>query len=426
MYALVDVNSFYCSCETVFRPDLQGRPVVVLSNNDGCIVARNAAAKKIGLKGGEPWFRVRERAERAGCVAFSSNYSHYAEMSHRFMTVLAEMVPRTEIYSIDEAFCDLSGMRYLTDLAEYGREIRRQIQRRTHLTVGVGIAPTHTLAKLANHAAKTWTRTGGVVDLSSPVRQRRLMALVPVADVWGVGRQTSRRLEQSGITTALQLADLPPSLVRKQYSVMLERTVRELSGTVCFGPEEYPAPKEQIVCSRSFGRKPEDRDSLKQAVCAHAERAAEKLRAEHQYCRKVSVSVSTSPFAAGETFYSNMATTPLCAPVQDTRDIIAAAVRALDRVFIPGHRYHKCGVMLSDFHSERVTQYGLFDDLPPRKNSEQLMQLLDSLNHSGKGKIWFAGQGIPDAPADWKMRRDMLSPAWTTRRSDIPVVRCHE
>lgn len=141
MFALVDVNSFYCSCETVFRPDLQGRPVVVLSNNDGCIVARNAAAKKIGLKGGEPWFRVRERAERAGCVAFSSNYSHYAEMSHRFFTILAEMVPRTEIYSIDEAFCDFSGMRHLTDLAEYGREIRRQIQRRAHLTVGVGIAP---------------------------------------------------------------------------------------------------------------------------------------------------------------------------------------------------------------------------------------------------------------------------------------------
>lgn len=421
MFALVDVNSFYASCETVFRPDLRGRPVVVLSNNDGCIVARSKEAKAIGLKMGEPWFKVKEQAEREGCVAFSSNYALYSDFSNRFTTILSQMTPRVEIYSIDEAFCDFTGMQRLVDFEAYGREIRRQIRRRTHLTVGVGIGPTKTLAKLANYAAKKWTATGGVVDLSLPARQRKLMALVPAEEVWGVGRKIGKRLAMMGITTALQLADMPPPIVRKQFSVMLERTVRELNGIACLGLEEFAAPKEQIVCSRSFGEKPSDRESLHQAICAHAERAAEKLRGEHQFCSRVSVFVSTSPFAAIETYYGNQATTTLTTPTQDSRDIIKAAVRALDAVFIAGHRYQKCGVMLSNFHSERVAQFGLFDDTPPRKNSEQLMQLLDSLNHSGKCKVWFAGQGIPDKPDNWKMKRGMLSPAWTTRWTDLPV-----
>lgn len=420
MFALVDVNSFYASCESIFRPDLCGRPVVVLSNNDGCIVARSREAKEMGLKMGEPWFKVKEQAESQGCVAFSSNYALYADFSNRFTTILSQMAPRVEIYSIDEAFCDFTGMQKLFNFESYGREIRRQIRRRTHLTVGVGIGPTKTLAKLANYAAKKWTATGGVVDLSQPVRQRKLMDLVPVEEVWGVGRKIGKRLSMMGITTALQLADMPPPMVRKQFSVVLERTVRELNGIPCLGLEEFAAPKEQIVCSRSFGENPSDHGSLHQAVCSHAERAAEKLRAEHQFCSRVSVFASTSPFAVNETYYSNQATTTLTIPTQDSRDIIAAAVRALDAVFIAGHRYHKCGVMLSDFRSERMAQFGLFDDTPPRKNSEQLMQLLDSLNHSGNGKVWFAGQGIPDKTEGWKMKRGMLSPAWTTKWIDMP------
>lgn len=228
MFGLVDVNAFFASCETIFRPDLRDRPVVVLSNNDGCIVARSAAARRLGLKTGMPWYQVREQAEKQGCVAFSSNYELYQDFSHRFITVLSHMVPRVEQYSIDEAFCDLGGMsRY--DLEALGHEIRRQIQRRVHLTVGIGIAPTRTLAKLANHAAKQWSQTGGVVDLRDRSRQLKLMKLLPVSEVWGVGRQLSKKLEVMGVCTVDRLAQMHPATVRKQFSVVLERTVRELN-----------------------------------------------------------------------------------------------------------------------------------------------------------------------------------------------------
>ncbi|QNF12689.1 translesion error-prone DNA polymerase V subunit UmuC [Klebsiella variicola] len=423
MFALVDVNSFYASCETVFRPDLRGKPVVVLSNNDGCIIARSAAAKSLGLKMGDPWFKVGREAERRGVVAFSSNYSLYADMSDRVMTILQMLAPRVEIYSIDEAFCDLTGVSGLLSLEVFGHQIREQIRRRTHLTVGVGIGPTKTLAKLAQYASKRWPATRGVVDLSNIGRQRKLMALVPVEEVWGIGRRLGKKLQLMGIKNALQLSELSPSFIRKQFSVVVERTVRELNGTPCLGLEEFTAPKEQIICSRSFGEKPTDEVSIHQAVCAHAERAAEKLRAEHQFCKRVAVFISTSPFAENELFYKNQAVTELAVPARDSRDIIKAAVRALDTIFIPGHRYQRAGVILTDFRSAAVSQLTLFDDLQPHRNSDELMTLIDSINSSGKGSVWFAGQGIKSDATGWKMRRERLSPAFTTRLDDIVRVR---
>lgn len=419
MFALVDVNSFYASCETVFRPDLRGKPVVVLSNNDGCIIARSSAAKSLGLKMGDPWFKVGREAERKGVVVFSSNYSLYADMSDRVMTILQLLTPRVEIYSIDEAFCDLTGMRNLLSLEVFGHQIRAQIKRRTHLTVGVGIGPTKTLAKLAQYASKRWPATRGVVDLSDRQRQRKLMALVPVEEVWGIGRRLGKKLQFMGINNALQLAELSPSFIRKQFSVVVERTVRELNGTPCLGLEEFTAPKEQIICSRSFGEKPSDEVSLHQAICAHAERAAEKLRAEHQFCKRVAVFISTSPFSENEVFYKNQAITELAVPAQDSRDIINAAIKAFDTIFVPGHRYHRAGVILCDFRSAAVSQLTLFDDFQPHRNSEELMTLIDSINHSGKGSVWFAGQGIKSDATGWKMRRERLSPAFTTRLDDI-------
>lgn len=423
MFALVDVNSFYASCETVFRPDLRGKPVVVLSNNDGCIIARSSAAKSLGLKMGDPWFKVGREVERKGVVAFSSNYSLYADMSDRVMTILQLLTPRVEIYSIDEAFCDLTGMRNLLSLEVFGNQIRDQIKRRTHLTVGVGIGPTKTLAKLAQYASKRWPATRGVVVLSDRQRQRKLMALVPVEEVWGIGRRLGKKLQFMGINNALQLAELSPSFIRKQFSVVVERTVRELNGTPCLGLEEFTAPKEQIICSRSFGEKPSDEVSLHQAICAHAERAAEKLRAEHQFCKRVAVFISTSPFSENEVFYKNQAVTELAVPAQDSRDIINAAIKAFDTIFVPGHRYHRAGVMLTDFRSAAVSQLTLFDDFQPHRNSEELMTLIDSINHSGKGSVWFAGQGMKDASMGWKMRRERLSPAFTTKLSDIIKVK---
>ncbi|WP_447332606.1 Y-family DNA polymerase [Klebsiella pneumoniae] len=421
MFALVDVNSFYASCETIFRPDLQGRAVVVLSNNDGCIIARSAEAKKLGIKMGDPYFKCKDYFRQQGVVCFSSNYELYADMSHRVMTTLEEMCPRVEIYSIDEAFCDLTGVRNCRVLEEFGRELKDTVYRNTRLPVGVGIAQTKTLAKLANHAAKTWKATGGVVDLSNVERQRKLMALLPVDEVWGVGRRISKKLEAMGIKTVLQLADTDIRFIRKHFNVVLERTVRELRGEPCLGLEEFAPVKQEIVCSRSFGQRISTYEEMRQAICLYASRAAEKLRGEHQYCRFISAFVKTSPFALNEPYYGNSTSVKLLTPTQDSRDIITAATKCLDAIWRDGHRYQKAGVMLGDFYSQGVAQLNLFDDNAPRQNSEKLMEVLDHLNaKDGRGTLYFAGQGIQRA---WQMKREMLSPRYTTRFSDLPVVR---
>ncbi|MDN8598877.1 Y-family DNA polymerase [Citrobacter sp. S2-9] len=422
MYALCDVNSFYTSCETVFRPDLKGRPVVVLSNNDGCVIARSAEAKKLGIKMGEPYFRQKDLFRRHGVLCFSSNYELYADMSNRVMTTLEEMAPRCEIYSIDEAFCDLTGVRNCRDLTDFGREIRATVLQRTHLTVGVGIAQTKTLAKLANHAAKQWQRqTGGVVDLSNVDRQRKLMAALPVDEVWGIGRRISKKLEAMGIQTVLQLADTDIRFIRKHFNVVLERTVRELRGEPCLALEEFAPVKQEIICSRSFSGRITEYEEMRQAICSYASRAAEKLRGEHQYCRFISAFVKTSPFALNEPYYGNNASVKLLTPTQDSRDIIGAAIRCLDAIWKDGYRYQKAGVMLGDFFSQGVAQLNLFDDNAPRPGSEKLMEVLDQLNaKDGRGTLYFAGQGIQP---QWQMKREMLSPRYTTRYSDLLVVR---
>jgi DNA polymerase V len=421
MFALCDVNSFYASCETVFRPVLKGRPVVVLSNNDGCVIARSAEAKPF-IKMGEPFFKQKDAFRRNGVVAFSSNYELYADMSNRVMTTLEEMSPRCEIYSIDEAFCDLTGVRNCRDLTDFGREVRAAVLQKTHLTVGVGIAQTKTLAKLANHAAKQWQKqTGGVVDLSNIERQRKLMSVLPVDEVWGVGRRISKKLESMGIKTVLQLADIDIRFIRKHFNVVLERTVRELRGEPCLGLEEFAPVKQEIVCSRSFGNRITEYESMRQAICSYASRAAEKLRGEHQYCRHISAFVKTSPFALNERYYGNCVSVKLLTPTQDSRDIISAAVRCLDAIWHDGYRYQKAGVMLGDFYSQGVAQLNLFDDCAPQKNSEKLMEVLDRLNaKDGKGTLYFAGQGIRTS---WQMKREMLSPRYTTRVSDLLQVK---
>ena len=422
MFALVDVNSFYASCETAFRPDLKGRPVVVLSNNDGCVIARNAEAKRAGVKMGDPYFKQKDLFRRYGVVCFSSNYELYADMSSRVMSTLEAMSPRCEIYSIDEAFCDLTGVRNCRVLQEFGQELKDAVYQNTGLAVGVGIAQTKTLAKLANHAAKKWQRqTGGVVDLSNLDRQRKLMAALQVDEVWGVGRRISKKLEAMGIKTVLDLADTDIRFIRKHFNVVLERTVRELRGEPCLELEEFAPVKQEIVCSRSFGERITDYDAMRQAICSYASRAAEKLRGEHQYCRFISTFVKTSPFALNEPYYGNSASVKLLTPTQDSRDIIAAATRSLDAIWKDGHRYQKAGVMLGDFFSQGIAQLNLFDDSAPRRGSEKLMEVLDHLNaKEGKGALYFAGQGIQQ---QWAMKRWMLSPRYTTRYSDLLRVR---
>lgn len=420
MFAIVDVNSFYTSCETLFRPDLQGKPVVVVSNNDGCIISRSTEAKSLGIKMGEPFFKIKNNTYSSRIHVFSSNYALYSDLSERVMQTLTAISPSIEVYSIDEAFVNLSGVINCMPLSDFGHEMKNKVFKNTGLTVGIGIAQTKTLAKLANHAAKKWRGTGGVVDLSNIDRQRRLMALTSVEDVWGVGRRISKKLNSMGINTALDLAESSLWIIRKHFNVVLERTVRELRGEQCLELEEFSPTKQQIICSRSFGHRVTQYSDMHQAICAYAERAAEKLRGERQFCRFVSVFLRTSPHADNEIYYGNQASVKLLIPSNDTRDIINAATNALRRVWVDGHRYMKAGVMLADFFSTGVAQLNLFDDNSQRRNSAALMGAIDKLNKSGKGKVWFAGQGFEKS---WTMKREMLSPAYTTRYSDLPVAR---
>ncbi len=420
VFALVDCNNFYASCEKLFRPDLKDTPVVVLSNNDGCVVARSREAKLLGIKMGVPVFQIKAEMQRHGILAFSSNYALYADLSSRVMRTLEEMAPRVEVYSIDEAFLDLTGIESAISLVEFGQQVRERIGQWIGITVCVGIAPTKTLAKLANHAAKKYPATQGVVDLTNPDRQRRLLALVPVDDVWGVGRRLSKRLNALGITTALDLANASPRAIRDQFSVVLERTVRELNGESCIELEEIPPTKKQIVCSRSFGAKVTQFELLREAVCEYATRATEKLRKEQQQAKVMTVFIRTSPFKDNEPQYSNSASGELLIPSCDTRDFIELANHLLKRIWKDGFRYAKAGVMLSDFYDPGMFQPGLFDDVSTRSNSQQLMSVLDTINQSGAGKVFFAGQGTKK---DWSMKREHLSPAYTTRWDQLPRVK---
>lgn len=420
VFALVDCNNFYASCEKLFRPDLKDTPIVVLSNNDGCVVARSREAKLLGIKMGVPVFQIKAEMQRHGILAFSSNYALYADLSSRVMRTLEEMAPRVEVYSIDEAFLDLTGIESALSLVEFGQKVRERIGHWIGITVCVGIAPTKTLAKLANHAAKKYPATQGVVDLTNPDRQRRLLALVPVDDVWGVGKRLSKRLNALGITTALDLANASPRAIRNQFSVVLERTVRELNGESCIELEEIPPTKKQIVCSRSFGAKVTQFELLREAVCEYATRATEKLRKEQQQSKVMTVFIRTSPFKDNEPQYSNSASGELLIPSCDTRDFIELASHLLKRIWKDGFRYAKAGVMLSDFYDPGMFQPGLFDDVSTRSNSQQLMSVLDTINQSGAGKVFFAGQGTKK---DWSMKREHLSPAYTTRWDQLPRVK---
>ena len=278
-FALVDCNSFYASCERIFRPDIKKRPVVVLSNNDGCVVALSKEAKQLGIKMCEPWFKIEKSFLKRGGVAFSSNYELYADVSSRVMQTLEYLSPNVEIYSIDEAFLDLTGIR---DLEQFGHQCRTTINRWVGVPVCVGIGPTKTLAKVANYGAKHYPATEGVVDLSDTKRRKKLMSLMPVREVWGVGSRINRKLHTLGIETALELAEMDIKLIKRKFSSVLERTVMELQGYPCIGLEQQPKTKKQIVVSRTFSRKVNDLDSINEAVSDYAARACAKLRKENQ------------------------------------------------------------------------------------------------------------------------------------------------
>lgn len=412
-FALVDCNSFYVSCELLFRPDLRGLPVVVLSNNDGCVVSRSNEAKELGIAMGEPYFKLRDLIALHGIEVFSSNYALYGNLSTRVMSVLRDLAPRIEVYSIDEAFLDITGLR--EPLPVFGRRVKAEVQRLTGIPVGVGIAPTKTLAKLANWCAKKHTRSG-VVDLSDPARQEKLLRLAPVSEVWGIGRKLSAKLEAMNVATAWDLSRQEPTFMRKCFSVVVEKTVRELRGESCLALGESAEPKQMIACSRSFSERVTDLDDLREAVASYTSRAAEKLRAQGDYCRLLQVYIRTSGFNPNEAHYGRSASVPLPCPSHDTRDLVQAALAGLESIYRPGYRYQKAGVVLMELASPGQIQGDLFAP-PPRPGSEALMATLDRINaRMGRGTIHLAR--VPATPG-WGMRQELKSPGYVSRWSEL-------
>lgn len=424
VFALVDCNNFYASCEKLFRPDIADRPVVVLSNNDGCVVARSKEAKKLGIKMGVPYFQIRELIEQQGVIAFSSNYALYADISSRVMTILEEMAPAIEVYSIDEAFLDLTGVSACVNLATFGQQIRERLNQWVGIQVCVGIAPTKTLAKLANHAAKKWTKAAGVIDLTCRTRQRKLMALLPVSEVWGIGNRLTKRLHDMQIYTVLDLADAPRKQIRQQFSVVVERTVCELNGESCIALEEMADKKKEIVSSRAFSERITEQQFMREAVAEYVHRATEKLRNQTSFAKQLTVFIRTSPFSDRQTdpYYSNSATGQLLTPSNDTRDFLHLATELLNKIWKDGFRYAKAGVMLTDFYDAGIQQHNLFADQNPVKCNPALMAVMDKINQQhARNTIYFAAKGTQQP---WAMKRNLLSPAYTTCWADIPKVRC--
>lgn len=409
VFALIDCNSFYASCERVFRPDLQRTPIVVLSNNDGCVIARSADAKPF-IKMGAPLHEIRSELKRHGIVAFSSNYALYGDISERVMSVLEARLPAIEVYSIDEAFADLSGMP--ESLESLARSLQNEIKQKTGIPVGIGIAGTKTLAKLANHAAKRWQRqTGGVVDLRDPVRRDKLLKALPVESVWGIGKRMQVHLNALGIKTAWDLASSDAWALRKRFNVIVEKTARELRGIACLELEEAAPAKQEICCSRSFGKRLQSVEPIQEAVTAFATRAAEKLRQQHSLCRQIRVSLRTGMFNPNEAKYANGLLCQLPYPTDDTRLIIAAAHEGIGRLYREGFSYAKAQVLLLDLcRRDEYTQDLFAPEQPVR--TERLMSTLDAINSRwGRGTLQ---PGRISKATEWAMRRDMLSPAYTT------------
>ncbi|QQD22795.1 translesion error-prone DNA polymerase V subunit UmuC [Oceanospirillaceae bacterium ASx5O] len=419
VFALVDCNNFYASCEKLFRPDLRHAPVVVLSNNDGCVVARSKEAKALDIKMGVPLHQIQDQIRQHGIQTFSSNYALYGDISNRVMQTLEALAPAVEVYSIDEAFLDLTGVANAVDLTEFGLQVRATIQQHIGMTVCVGIAPSKTLAKLANHAAKHYSATRGVVDLTDPARQKKLLSLMPVSEVWGVGRKLSERLNAMGITTALALAEQNPKDIRQKFSVVLERTVRELNGESCLALEDITPTKQQILCSRSFGQRVTRYTDMHEAISSYVARAAEKLRHEQQQCQLISVYIRTGLFNPNDPRYSNSASLRLDYPTDDTRVLLQAAGRLLQTIWKDGYRYAKAGITLSDFYDQGVMQPDLFTQQVINPNSARLMQVIDRINQQQRGKVFFASQGTGKA---WAMNRNHLSPSYTTDWKQLPGV----
>lgn len=407
--ALVDCNNFYCSCERVFRPAWEGRPVAVLSNNDGCIIARSNELKALGVPMGMPYFQAKELMKKENAIVVSSNYALYGDMSARVMQVLGRFTPELEIYSIDEAFLDLSGFDVAT-LPDYARGIVRTVKQWTGIPVGIGIGPTKVLAKIANHIAKKRQVPGGVFDLGGAGELGAVLESIPVSDIWGIGRRWGKQLEALGIRNARQLRDADAVDLRRRFSVVMQRIVLELRGIPCLSLEEI-APKKAIMASRSFGQRVTERESLEEAVALHVARAAEKLRQQGSVAGAMVVMIRTGRHNEREAWYGPSCTVQFPVPTADTGKMTAAAVQGVQRIYRAGHRYAKAGIMLLELSPASQCQPTLFAAGDSEK-SIKLMQAVDQLNRTyGRGTAFLAREGVTKS---WAMKRGRMTAAYTT------------
>lgn len=409
--ALIDVNNFYVSCERVFNPKLKHKPVVVLSNNDGCVISRSNEAKALGIKMGEPWFKCQEIVRKYKIQGLSSNYALYADMSNRVMSILKDFSPNQEVYSIDECFLDLTGFKNLTS---YGKQIRRRILQWTGLPVCVGIGSTKTLAKLANHCAKKMPEFNGVCDFGRITEDElnTLLKKIEVGEVWGVGRRLSVKLIALGINTAYDLKQADPEYLRKQFSVVMAKTVSELNGTICIELEEMSPPHKQILSSRSFGQPVRDYNSLAEAITLYMSRAAEKLRNQKSVAGSLYVYIRTNPHKPDDLQYANGIRISLPSHTDNTIKLVNVSLWILKRLFKPQYNYAKAGVCLSDLIPRTSAQSDLFISAQPTSRSQNLMSIIDRINAKmGRQSIKLASEGMNYA---WKMRSSKKSPNYTT------------
>lgn len=420
-----DVNSAYANMERVFNPKLRDKPVCILSNNDGCIVALTKDAKALGIKRGTPYFKVRDLCEKHGVAVLSSNYELYDAMSSRFHKIVAGFGPVHEAYSIDEAFLDLTGVE-TESFTELGRALKARLWKWIGLPVCVGIAPTKTLAKLCDHFAKTYPVYGGVVnwfDLS-PERRKKALSITPIGEVWGIGRKTEEKLLREGIETVLQFSQMDSFTLRRKYGVVLERTLREIQGVSCLPVESVPKPKEQILRSRSFSHATNDRSVLLSSVSTHMTEVARQLRREKAEAKKAGVFFLTSPFKENEPWHAAEPVTELTLPTSDTMRLVEVACRLVEAHWRPGFRYCKAGAFVTDLIPEgSCSVTGSLFDLPDEERDatrRRLMECLDDLTRRfGKGAWKIGSSGLADG---WQMKRDRLTPAYLTRWADIMTV----
>ena len=435
MYALIDCNSFYANCEKLFRPDLKDKPVVVLSNNDGCVVARSPEAKLLGIKMGVPYFQVKDFCIKNNITVFSSNYTLYADISQRVMTTLETLCPTVEVYSIDEAFLYLADYPVaMQDLNAYGSKLKTIVEMHTGIPVGVGIGTTKTMAKLANHAAKKYPATKGVCVLKDLTWIRRLMQITDVGELWGVGRRYKVRLNEMGIHNVYQLAVCEPAKIRQHFGVVLERTCLELSGQSCIGIESVER-KKQIISSRSFSKRIICPDELSESICGHVAKAATKLRKQDSVCAYIGVFAKSRPHKQNEPYVSISGEYQFITPTADTGVMITAARQVLKVIYKADVRYAKAGVILLGICQHDEVQLDLFaqannndqSSSQVTKKSLALIAIMDELNEKyGQNKnqqaaVFIASEGIKTNQS-WQMSRDMLSPCYTTNINQLPKV----